>query len=95
MMALETLTRNADDPDAYVDRVITDTAGQPLTFVASVAAGAGAYEITATWQGDPAPVRTLRIPVASLAVGSHRLHLQVPGGNDIDLGYVKVVDRTN
>lgn len=94
-MTLSTAVVYADDPDAYVDRIVTDTAGEPLTFVANVAAGAGAYDITASWQGDPAPVRTLRIPVASLAVGSHRLHLQVPGGNDIDLGYVKVVDRTN
>lgn len=93
-MTLSTAIVYSDDADAYVDRIITDTAGTDLTFTATVAVDDGAYEIDATWQGDASSERTLRIPVADLAVGTHHLYLSVPGGNDIDLGKVKVVDRT-
>lgn len=92
-MTLSTVTVYADDPDAYVDRIITDAGGANLTFVATVAVGPGAYLITATWQGVAAAVRTLRIPVDALVVGNHHLYLSIPGGNDIDLGWVQVLAR--
>lgn len=83
-----------DDPDAFMDRQITDAAGANLTFTPLVAAGSGAFDITAAWQGTAAPTRVLRVPVATLAVGAHHLYLQIPGGNDIDLGWVEVLTRT-
>jgi hypothetical protein len=85
----------ADDPDAYVDREITDAAGADLTFTANVAIGTAAYTTAGTWQGDVGPKRVLRVPVAGLAVGTHRMYLQIPGGNDLDLGRVRVVARTD
>lgn len=92
-MTLPTVTVFADDADAYVDRQVTDAAGNPLTFAPLVAIGGGAYDLAATWQGDPAPTRVLRVPVSSLEVGTHRLYLSIPDSNDLDLGYVNVVDR--
>src|SRR5690606_19437722 len=92
-MTLKTVTVYADDADAYVDRIVTDAAGTDLTFEPAVAVGAGDFDITATWLGDAAPSRTLRIPVAGLEVGTHRLYLSVPGGNDLDLGGVNITAR--
>ena len=83
----------ADDEDAHVDRVVSDAQGNDLTFTPLVAVDGGAYEVAATWQGDPGPSRTLRVPVGSLLPGSHRLYLQVPGGNDLSLGSVHVMER--
>lgn len=85
----------ADDPDAYIDREITDATGTNLTFTANVAIGTGTYTTTGTWQGTPAATRILRIPVAGLTAGTHRMYLQIPGGNDLDLGRVYVVTRTD
>lgn len=92
-MSLPTVTVFADDADAYVDRQVTDAGGNPLTFAPQVAIGAGPYDLTGIWQGDPAPTRILRVPVSSLDVGTHRLYLSIPGSNDLDLGYVNVVER--
>lgn len=96
-MSLRTEHRFTDDADAYVDRIIGPeavTATSPdLTFEATVAVKDGAYTVTATWQGDVGPTRTLRIPVAGLAEGLHRLYLSVPGGNDLDLGAVQMIAR--
>lgn len=82
-----------DDPDAYVDRLVTDAQGNDLTFTPLVAANAGAYDMTATWQGVVGPSRVLRVPVTALPVGIHRLYLAIPGSNDLDLGTVYVVAR--
>jgi len=91
---LSMVTVYADDADAYVDRIVTATGGESLTFAPTVAVDAGAFTITASWLGEPAAPRPLRIPVAELEVGRHRLYLNVPGGNDLDLGSVNVVVRT-
>ena len=85
----------ADDPDAYVDREITDATGSDLTWTPTVAIGAAAYNVTAAWQGAVGPTRVLRVPVAGLTAGTHRIYLQIPGGNDLDLGRVYVVARTD
>lgn len=93
-MTLGNVTVYDDDTDAHLDRTITDNNGTDLTFTPIAAAGDGAYDITCTWQGTVGPVRVLRIPVDTLPVGSHHLYLQVPGGNDLDLGWVIVETRT-
>lgn len=85
----------ADDPDAYVDREITDATGSDLTFSPKVAFGTAGYTVTAVWQGAAGPKRVLRVPVTGLANGTHRMYLQIPGGNDLDLGRVRVVARTD
>lgn len=92
-MTLSTVTVYADDPDAYVDRLVTAASADPLTFTPTVAAGDGAYVIAATWQGSPTSSRVLRVPTADLETGSHHLYLSVPGSNDLDLGWVCVIDR--
>lgn len=85
----------ADDPDAYIDREITDATGSNLTWTPNVAIGSGEFNVTGTWQGDVAAKRVLRIPAAGLTAGTHRMYLQIPGGNDLDLGRVYVVARTD
>ena len=60
-----------------------------------VAAGAGTYTLTATWLGDPAPTRKLKVTLTGLAAGkTYTLYLQVPGGVDFKLGNVRVADRS-
>lgn len=84
----------ADDPDAAWTFEVTDPDGNTLDFNPLVATGSGAYDITATWLGDPAPVRNIRVPLAGLAGGiHHNVYLKVPGGNDIRLGAVEVRTR--
>lgn len=81
------MTLYADDPDVYVDYSITDSIGgdndwDPVTVEADD------VDLTGTWQGDPGPTRTLRVPLAGLPTGSHDLRLIVPGGNDLSLGRI-------
>lgn len=58
-----------------------------------VAVGSGDYTIDATWLGDPAATRRLRVPLDGLTAGGHTLYLQVPNGADIKLGNVSKVAR--
>ena len=79
----------ADDPDVNVEFPITDRKAGDLTW--SPVVKAGEVSITAAWQGDPGPTRTLRVPLTSLPKGMHRLRLVVPGDNDVSLGNVVLV----
>lgn len=79
----------ADDPDVNAVFPITDSQGGDLTWSAVVMAGD--VELAATWQGDPGPTRNLRVPLATLTPGMHRLRLIVPGDNDVSLGNVVLV----
>ncbi len=90
---LEQATVYDDDPDAYVPRTVTSTAGLPLDFPALVAVDGGDYDLAALWQGDVGPERTLHIPTAGFSLGQHQLYLQVPLGNNVDLGWVNVITR--
>jgi hypothetical protein len=92
---MSTPTVYADDPDAHWTFDVDSAAGDTLDWTpVLVAAKAGPYEIPATWLGDPAPSRQLRVPLDTLAVGVHTLYLKVPGGNDFALGTVNMRDRT-
>lgn len=84
----------AGDPDAYIERQVTDNAGNNLTFtpVIQVGDGTGPADITGTWQGAAAPTRVVRVPVGTLTETCH-LWLKVTGGTDIDLGWVEFVTR--
>ncbi|MEO5664033.1 MAG: hypothetical protein ABIR39_12185 [Nocardioides sp.] len=94
-MELDTLTRYTDDPDRFIDRTITQGPnGLPLTFTVMVGPGPGAYTIAATWLGAAGPERVLRVPVSTLTAGTYHLYGQVPGSNDLDLGWVQIIDRT-
>lgn len=74
-----------DDDDAYVDRIVTNHTGSSLSFSPQVSIGPGPYSVTAAWQGDEGTTRTLRIPLAGIPAGWHRLYLRVPGGTDFEL----------
>lgn len=76
----------ADDPDVHVTYPITDSQGGTNEWPALVRVKD--EEITAEWLGDPGPKRNLRVPLASLGAGTHRLRLIVPGDNDVSLGNV-------
>lgn len=93
MTSLPPVVVIADDPDAYIERAVTSATGADLTFAIEVASGDGPYSLTGTWQGAVGPTRTLRVPVALLGVGAHHLYLRVPGDNDFELGWVRVVER--
>jgi hypothetical protein len=93
-MSLPTVVVYSDDPDAFVDREITSAAGDDLTFTPMLSVGPGGFTRTGTWQGAVSSKRVLRIPCTELAPGPHHMYLSVPGGNDIDLGYVNVVVRS-
>ena len=86
----------ADDPDAAWSFDVTDPDGNNLDWATPKAAvNAGAYDIDATWLGDPAPTRRIRVPLdARDERGLVAVYLQVPGGNDIQLGYVNIRART-
>jgi hypothetical protein len=84
----------SDDPDASCTFTVTDKAGNDLDWAPLVAVKGGDYDITAEWLGDPAPERKVKVPLDSLAAGSHALYLKVPGGNDLRLGFVSVKDRS-
>ena len=92
-MTLRAETVYSDDTDAYVDRQVTDNSGGTLDWTPLVAVDAGPYDVAASWQGDPGPTRTLRVPLVGLAVGTHRLYLNVPGGTNLSLGSVHVTAR--
>ena len=85
----------ADDPDVNVEYPITDRMDGDLTWSPVVKAtpstGGAVVEVTGSWQGDPGPTRNLRVPLASLDPGMHRLRLVVPGDNDVSLGNVVLV----
>lgn len=84
----------ADDPDASWVFTVTDGDGQDLDWASPVVAvGSADYTLTATWLGDPAPTRKLKVPLDTLTTGSDTLYLRVPGANDIKLGRVRVEDR--
>jgi hypothetical protein len=83
-----------DDPDRHWTRQITDEAGNDLDWEPLVAAGSGAYDITAAWQGTVGPTREIKVPLDSLTAGHYTLFLKVPGGNDYSLGVVAVLDRS-
>lgn len=91
--SLPILTAFADDPDAFVEREIAAD-GTALTFEPMLAVNDGAFDITGTWQGEVSERRILRIPVGDLAVGNYKLYLRIPGGNDLDLGWVVIALRT-
>ena len=90
--------RYTDDADAYTDWIVGPKVVQPdspdITFTPTIAVKDGDYTVTGVWQSDVGPSRTLRVPVAGLPVGSHRLYLQVPGGNDLSIGTVHMVARS-
>ena len=92
-MSLRTEQVYADDTDAYFERVITSKDAD-LTWTPMVAFDGGAYNVAATWQGDPGKTRTLRVPATGLAVGTHRAVLEVPNGTNVSLGTVYVVERS-
>lgn len=85
----------AGDPDAYIERQVTDRDGTDLTFspTVQVGDGTGPADIAAAWQGAVAPTRVIRVPVGSLTATAH-LWLKVAGGTDVDLGWVEFVTRT-
>lgn len=85
-----------DDDDAHVDWEQTDRDGNNLDWPnPTVAIGPGAYDIAATWLGDPAPTRTIRVPLAGIPGGGVRaVYLKVPGGSDILLGHVHIQTRS-
>jgi hypothetical protein len=80
-----------DDPDASWTFTVTDKAGNDLDWTpVEVAADSGPYDLTATWEDVPSASRKLKVSLAGLAAGMHRLYLKVPGGNDLTLGSVYV-----
>jgi hypothetical protein len=84
-----------DDPDASWTFTVTDGEDNDLDWTpAAVAAGAGTFDLTATWLGDVGPVRKLKVDLDTLAANNYTLYLQVPGGNDVVLGTVAVRDRS-
>lgn len=92
--APQPVTVYADDPDASITRRITAVpTADLLTFPPKVAVDTGDYVIDATWLGAESRDRELRVPVADLEPGRHRLYLQVPGFNDLALGDVIVRAR--
>jgi hypothetical protein len=86
------MTLFADDADARVDFQITDSTGGTNDWatptVNATSNGGTTVAITAVWQGDPGASRVLRVPMAGLTPGRHRLRLVVPDGNDVDLDAV-------
>lgn len=80
----------ADDPDAYVEFPVTDTSGGSVDW-ADPLVRAGETEIAAEWQGDPAPTRTIRVPLTGLTQGNHHLRLVVPGGPDQHMGTITLI----
>lgn len=87
----------ADDDDAHVDWNPRDKTGNTLDWAdPMVAIGSGPYDIAATWLGDPASQRWLRVPLAGLTARTspYTAYLKVPGGSDIRLGIVLVRDRS-
>lgn len=83
-------TLYADDPDVFADFVVTAASGGTNDW-ASPTVETGTVvpvEIVGTWQGDPGATRTLRVPLATLGAGWHSLRLQVPNGNDVNLGRI-------
>lgn len=85
-----------DDPDASWTFEAEDPQGDDLDFASPmVAIGAGGYDIEATWLGDPAPVRRIRVPLNGIPGGGLRtVYLHVPGGNDVLLGVVDIRKRS-
>lgn len=86
--------RNTNDPDAHVTYTLTERNGNPLDFVPTVTAvrGGTSAELDAAWEGDPDPVRDLRVDLAGFTTpgGYWDLWLSVPGDNDIRLGAVQM-----
>ena len=84
-----------DDPDAAWTFTVTDADGSDLDWASPlVATGAAENDLAATWLGDPAPTRKIKVPLDGLTKGNHTLYLKVPGANDFKLGTVRVADRT-
>lgn len=80
-----------DDPDAHWTFTITDRDGTVLDWASpQVAVNGGAYNVAATWLGTAAATRKLKVPLDTLDAGLYELYLQVPSGNDIFLGQVRV-----
>lgn len=87
-------TRNSDDPDAHVTYTLTERNGNTLDFtpvVTAVRLGSSAT-LDATWEGDAAATRDLRVDLAGFTTpgGYWDLWLAVPGDNDIKLGAVRM-----
>lgn len=88
------MTLYADDPDVSVTFEVTDSTGQN-DITPAVVKVAGYNDITATWIGDPAPVRKLKIPLYGLPpYKTLRLSLMVPGDNDVEFDRVIMQLRT-
>ena len=84
-----------DDPDAYVTFTVRSADGANVDWSSPVVAiGPGDYQVAATWLGDPAPSRQIKVPIVGLAVNSYRLYLRVPNGTDIKLGDIRVSARS-
>ena len=86
--------RYENDPDANVVYPITDANGADVDWaspsVTATKSGVSAT-VACTWLGSAAPTRNLKVPVDTLAVGTHSLRLVVPNENDIPLGRVSIV----
>lgn len=83
------MTLYADDPDIYRTYPIGDSDGQPIDFPAKVQVVDTDIVIDCSWEGDPGPARSLRVPLTDLPQGQMLfLRLLVPGDVDLDLGYV-------
>lgn len=80
------MTLYADDPDVHVVFPVTDREGQNITISPATVMVDGFSDITATWLGDPAPVRNLKVPLYGLPpMVELKLRLVVPGDNDVPL----------
>lgn len=85
-----------DDPDATWTFTVTSQDANVEVDWASplVAIDGGAYDVACTWEGPAAVSRQVKVPLGGLTKGTKTLYLQVPTGTDIQIGTVKVRDRT-
>lgn len=80
----------ADDPDVHARYTITDAEpGGENTYTPTVTTGTST--LTSSWEGVASPARVLRVELFGLTAGNHLLRLNVPGGNDVTLGFVSLV----
>ena len=85
----------SDDTDAAITFEVTRDDGGDIDWTPLVAVAGGEYE-SATWLdpvGNPRRIQYAMPLGLGLPDGAYRVHMKVPSGNDVQLGWVAIQSR--
>jgi hypothetical protein len=85
-----------DDTDASATWELTQEDGEPIDWASPQIAIAGGSYVAASWLDPAGSPRRIQVSMPlglGLPRGTYKAHLKVPGGNDIQLGWVTVETR--